>query len=132
VLPVPPPPKPPSPRRRTLAARTDRNLVLTMYAEGWRQKVELHAAVDALVAARSKAHVDPVVTVALRSDGSVESVVFDRSSGVPEIDEAIRLIVQTLSPYDAFPPDLANDYDVVEIRRVWTLETALRLLAAGR
>ncbi len=113
-------------------ARTDRNLVLTMYAEGWRQRIELNAAVDAFVQAKSKPHSDPIVTVALRSDGSVENVVFDRSSGLPEVDDAIRRAVHALAPYGAFPPDLANDYDVIEIRRVWTFETALRLFAGGR
>ena len=133
VMPVaPPPPPPPNVRRRTLVARTDRNVVLTMYAEGWRQRVELNAAVETLNLAKSKSHVDPVVTVALRSDGSVEGVVFDRTSGVPEIDDAIRRIVLALAPYGTFPPDLANDYDVIEIRRVWTFETALRLFAGGR
>ena len=103
-----------------------------MYAESWRQKIELNAAVEALDRAKSKAHADPVVTVAVRSDGSVENVTFDRTSGVPEIDEAIRRIVLALAPYGAFPPDLANDYDVIEIRRVWTFETAVRLFSGGR
>ena len=103
-----------------------------MFAEGWRQRVELNAIVSALNLLKSRPHVDPIVTVAIRSDGSVENVFFDRTSGVPEIDDAIRSIVQALAPYGAFPPDLANDYDVVEIRRVWTFETALRLFAGGR
>jgi len=51
---------------------------------------------------------------------------------VPAIDEAVRLIVQKLAPYSAFPPDVAREYDVIEIRRVWTFETAVRLFAGGR
>ncbi|MGZ3259704.1 MAG: TonB C-terminal domain-containing protein, partial [Croceibacterium sp.] len=129
ALPLPPPT---NTRRRTLFARTDRNVVLTMYAEGWRQRIELNAALDAFKEAKGKPHVDPVVTVALRSDGSVEGIRFDRPSGAAEIDEAIRRIVQALAPYGAFPPDLANEYDVIEIRRVWTFDTALRLFAGGR
>jgi hypothetical protein len=127
-----PPPPPPNVRRRTLLSRTDRNIVLTMYAEGWRQRIEMSAALDQLIAAKDKAHVDPVVTVAMRSDGSVEGVTFNRSSGVPEIDDAIARIVRSLAPYGAFPPDLASEYDVIEIRRVWTFDTALRLFAQGR
>jgi hypothetical protein len=115
-----------------LFARSDRNVVLTMYAEGWRQRIELNAAVEAFREARSKPHVDPIVTVALRSDGSVEGITFDRPSGSAELDEAIRRIVIVLAPYGAFPPDLASEYDVIEIRRVWTFETALRLFAGGR
>jgi len=72
-------------------------------------------------------HADPVVTVAIRSDGSVESVTFVRSSGVPAIDAAVRQIVESQAPYTAFPPLLARDYDVVEIRRTWRFDAAVRL-----
>jgi len=68
-----------------------------------------------------------MVTVAIRRDGSVESVTFVVSSGRPEIDEAIRRIVQGLAPYQAFPPALARDFDVVEIRRTWSFDMAVRL-----
>jgi hypothetical protein len=36
------------------------------------------------------------------------------------------------APYPEFPPDLARDYDVIEIRRLWTLDVAIRLFAGGR
>ena len=68
-----------------------------------------------------------MVTVAIRSDGSVESVTFVLSSGVPEIDEAIRRIVQSQTPYQAFPPALAREFDVIEIRRTWHFDAAVRL-----
>ena len=103
-----------------------------MYAEGWRQRIEMNATLDQLREAKTQPYVDPVVTVALRSDGSVETVTFNRSSGVPAIDEALRHIVQKLAPYSAFPPDVAREYDVIEIRRVWTFDTAIRLFAGGR
>jgi outer membrane biosynthesis protein TonB len=67
------------------------------------------------------------VTVAIRSDGSVESVTFDVSSGVAEVDDAIRRIVEREKPYVAFPAALAGEYDVVEIRRTWRFDTVLRL-----
>ena len=40
-------------------------------------------------------HTNPVVTVAIRSDGSVESVKLQLSSGVPAIDAAIDRIVRS-------------------------------------
>ena len=67
------------------------------------------------------------MTVAVRSDGSVESVTFVLSSGVAAIDEAIRRIVESQVPYQAFPPELAREYDVIEIRRTWHFDTAIRL-----
>jgi len=103
-----------------------------MYAEGWRQKIEMNASVKALGEARERPHADPVVTVALRRDGSVEGVTVTRSSGVPELDDAIRAIVYKLAPFAEFPPDMSREYDVVEIRRVWTFDTAVRLFSGGR
>lgn len=103
-----------------------------MVAEGWRQKIEQNAPFDVLQAAKNGPYENPVVTVALRRDGSVESVIFNRSSGVVAIDNAVRRIVLLLSPFAPFPSDLAMDYDVIEIRRVWTFDVALRLLYGGR
>jgi TonB family protein len=121
-----------SARRRALIGRTEQDLRLRMMAEGWRQKIEQNAPFDLFQAAKSGPYENPLVTVALRRDGSLESVVIDRSSGVPAIDNAVRRIVLMLSPFAPFSSDLAADYDVVEIRRVWTFDTAVRLLYGGR
>ena len=72
-------------------------------------------------------HSNPMVTVAIRSDGSVESVTIVVSSGVPEVDEAIRRIVQSQMPNPAFPPGLSRAFDVIEVRRTWHFDTAVRL-----
>jgi TonB family protein len=69
----------------------------------------------------------PMVTVAVRSDGSIESVTFVTSSGAADVDEAIRRIVESHRPYPAFPPGLAQDFDVIEIRRTWSFDAAVRL-----
>ena len=72
-------------------------------------------------------HARPTVTVAIRSDGSVEKVTFEVSSGVPAIDEAIRKVIASQAPYPAFSPALARQYDVIEIRRTWIFDMAIRL-----
>lgn len=82
---------------------------------------------DMVREALKQPHADPLVTVAIRSDGSVESVIFVHSSGVPALDEAIRRVVDSQKPYDAFPPGLAREYDVIEIRRTWYFDMAIRL-----
>ena len=68
-----------------------------------------------------------MVTVAVRSDGSVESVTFVVSSGVAEVDAAIRRLIESHRPYPAFQPALARDIDVIEIRRTWYFNDAVRL-----
>ena len=114
-------------RRARLFGRTDPNAELTLYAEAWARKIQLNMTFDMVRDAAKRPHTDPLVTVAIRSDGSVESVTFVMSSGVAEIDEAIRRIVQSQVPYQAFPPGLAREFDVIEIRRTWHFDMAIRL-----
>ena len=114
-------------RRGRLFGRSDPNAELILYAEAWARKIELNMSFDTVRALVKTPYTDPMVTVAVRRDGSVESVSFVRSSGLPALDDAIRQVVQNLAPYQAFPPALAREYDVVEIRRTWYFDMAIRL-----
>jgi outer membrane biosynthesis protein TonB len=116
-----------SARRARLWGRVDPNIELVQYAEAWARKIQFNTPVDAVREVAKQPHRDPVVTVAIRSDGSVESVTFVLSSGVAEVDEAIRRMVQSQTPYQAFSPRLAGDFDVIEIRRTWHFDVAVRL-----
>jgi hypothetical protein len=115
-------------RRGRLFGRTDANAELVLYAEAWARKIQLNMTFDMVRDAAKRPHTDPLVTVAIRSDGSVESVTFVLSSGVAEIDEAIRRIraepaalpgvpagAGTRARRDRNPPDLAlrHGYPVV-------------------
>ena len=114
-------------RRGRLFGRTDANAELILYAEAWSRKIHFNMGFEKVREAAMQPHTDPMVTVAIRSDGSVESVTFVRSSGVPAIDEAIRRIVLDQTPYLPFQPALAREYDVIEIRRTWHFDSAIRL-----
>ena len=116
-----------SARRGRLLGRADPNAELVLYAEAWARKIQLNMTIDQVREVAQQRHASPLVTVAIRQDGSVEAVTFVVSSGVPQIDEAIRRIVQSQAPYPAFAPALARDFDVIEIRRNWTFDTAVRL-----
>ena len=114
-------------RRARLWGRGDPNVELVLYAEGWARKIQSSTPVETVREVAKKPHTHPMLTVAIRSDGSVESVTFVISSGVAEVDEAIRRIVQSHEHYQAFPPALAREYDVIEIRRTWHFDDAVRL-----
>ncbi len=114
-------------RRYRLFGRTDPNADLILYAEAWARKIQLNMTFDLVREAAKQPHTDPVVTVAIRSDGSVESVTFVKSSGVAALDEAIRRVVQSQTPYQEFPAGLAREFDVIEIRRTWYFDVAIRL-----
>ncbi len=121
------PPSASSMRRGRLLGRSDPNAELVLYAEAWARKIQLNVAIESVRELVSRPHANPVVTVALRRDGSVESISFVVSSGVAELDEGIRRIVQAQAPYQAFSPALAGEYDVIEIRRTWYFDSAVRL-----
>jgi len=114
-------------RRVRLWGRTDPNVELVQYAEAWARKIQLNTAVEKIREVVKRPHTPSMVTVAVRSDGSVESVIFVVSSGVAEIDEAIRRIVESQKPYSAFPRALSRDFDVIEIRRTWYFDSGVRL-----
>jgi chemotaxis protein histidine kinase CheA len=116
-----------SARRYRLFGRTDPNAELILYAEAWARKIQLNMTFDMVREPAKQRHADPHVTVAIRRDGSVESVTFVQSSGVAAIDDAIRRIVYSQAPYQVFPPALASEYDVIEIRRTWYFDVAIRL-----
>jgi hypothetical protein len=116
-----------SARRYRLFGRTDPNAEVVLYADAWSRKIELNMTFDMVRELAKQPHNNPVVTVAIRSDGSVESVTFVVPSGVAALDEAIRRVVQSQAPYQVFPPGLARELDVIEIRRTWYFDMAIRL-----
>jgi TonB family protein len=114
-------------RRGWLFGRADPNPDLILYAEAMSHKIETNMILDKVRDVVKQPHNEPIVTMAIRSDGSVEKVTFVVSSGVPAIDEAIRQVVASQAPFAPFPPNLARQYDVIEIRRTWIFDVAIRL-----
>lgn len=117
-----------STRRRSLFGSAEQDVGLRMYVDSWRWKLERYGTLNYPPSAWAKAPENPVVTVAIRSDGSLEEVFIHRSSGLRELDEAVRRIARLYAPYGVFPPELARRYDVIEIRRVWFFGETLRIL----
>ena len=114
-------------RRVRVWGRTHPNEAVIQYAEAWARKIQLNTAFEAVREVAKRPHTPPMVTVAIRSGGSVESVTFVVSSGVAAIDDAVRQIVESQKPYPAFPAALAREFDVIEIRRTWAFDGAFRL-----
>lgn len=114
-------------RRGWLFGRADANGDLVLYAEAMSRKIEKNMTFEMIRDVIKQAHNRPTVTIAVRADGTVEKVSFVTSSGVAAIDEAIRKIIASQAPYGAFPPSLARQYDVIEIRRTWIFDIAIRL-----
>lgn len=123
-----PPPASARERRYSVFGGFERDIQIRMYVEGWKQKIERNGNLNYSSTAYQQARAEPIVTVVIRSDGSVEDIVIHRSSGRADLDQAVRNIVRLNARYAAFPPQIAAQYDVLEIRRIWSFEEHLKLL----
>lgn len=108
------------PKRQFIGARTQAYR-FAQYVEQWRQKVEQVGNRNYPQAARVQGLYGQLqMTVAIRADGSIETVTIQRSSGHKLLDEAAKRIVQLAAPFDVFSPELRRDTDILSITRTWT------------
>jgi protein TonB len=116
------------PRKKFIGARVE-EYRFAQYVEDWRQKVERIGNLNYPAAARGRLYGNLVLTAIIRSDGSLDRVEVNRSSGQKVLDEAARRIVELAAPYPAFPDAIRRDTDILEITRTWSFTTSDRLQA---
>ncbi len=108
------------PKRKFIGART-KEYRFAMYVESWRQKVERIGNMNYPEAARAqKLYGQLRMTVSIKADGSLESVVIDQASPHDVLNEAAKRIVELAAPYAVFPEDIKKDTDILSITRTWT------------
>ncbi len=107
------------PRKEFIGARA-REYRFAQYVEGWRMKVERLGNVNYPEDARGRLYGSLILTVSIKTDGTLEAVEVNRSSGHQVLDRAAERIVRMAAPYAAFPPDIRKDTDVLVITRTWT------------
>ena len=118
------------PRRKFIGARTE-GVVYAEYVDKWRQRIEkVGTQYFPEEARRRQLYGSLVMTVHLRSDGSVEKIEIDRSSGSRLLDLAARRAVDLAGPFPPFPPAVRKDWDILSISRTFSYtRTDLELLA---
>ncbi len=119
------------PRVKNLGTRAE-EYRFAQYMEDWRLKVERVGTLNYPEAAKGKLYGNLMLSVRIRSDGSVERVEVTRSSGHKILDDAARRIVQMASPYAAFPSDIRRDTDILEIERIWNFTSSNQLETKSR
>ena len=108
------------PKRKYVGARAE-EYRLARYVEDWRAKIERVGNLNYPEAARDlQLYGSLLLTVSIRSDGSVENVEVNKSSGRKILDAAAVKIVEMGAPYAPFPPDIKRDTDILHITRTWT------------
>ena len=106
------------PRKKNIGTRAD-EYRFAQYVENWRQKVERVGTLNYPEAAKGRIYGSLTLTVVIKSDGSVDKVEINRTSGHKILDDAARRIVTMAGPYAAFPPEIRRDTDILEITRSW-------------
>ena len=108
------------PKRRFVGARAE-EYRFARYVEDWRLKVESIGNRNYPEAARAqKLYGNLLLTVGIRANGSIETVVVDRTSGQKILDLAAVRIVEMGGPYAPFPPNISRDTDILYITRTWS------------
>jgi protein TonB len=115
------------PKRKFIGARTQ-EYRYAQYVEDWRAKVERIGNLNYPEIARTqKIYGSLTLTVSIRSDGSVEDIEINRSSGQRILDASAVRIVKLSAPFSPFPPDIAKDTDILSITRTWTFTSSDKL-----
>jgi len=117
------------PKRRFVGARAE-EYRFARYVEDWRLKIERIGNLNYPEAARQqRVYGSLLLTVSIRSDGSVENVEVNRTSGSRILDAAAKKIVEMSGPFASFPPDIRRDTDILHITRTWTFTKGDALVA---
>lgn len=107
------------PKRTFVGARTMESR-FALYVDGWRVKVERVGNINYPQEARDRnIQATLQMTVAIKSNGDIENIEINRSSGHKFLDRAAMRIVRMSAPFDPFPPNLKKDTDVLHITRTW-------------
>lgn len=107
------------PRKKFIGARVE-EYRFAQYVEDWRQKVERIGNLNYPAAARGQMYGSLVLTVVIKSNGELERVEVNRSSGKKVLDQAAVRIVKMAAPYADFPAAIRRDTDIIEITRTWS------------
>jgi protein TonB len=111
------------PRKKFIGARTE-EYIAAQYLEDWRQKVERIGNLNYPEAAKGRLYGNLLLYVEIKSDGNLERVEVQRSSGHRILDEAALRIVRMAAPYGSFSAELKRQTDIVAFARTWVFTKA--------
>jgi periplasmic protein TonB len=107
------------PRKTFIGARTQ-EYRFAQYIEEWRTKIQRIGTLNYPANRAGRLYGNLLVSVEIKSDGTVQSASVVRSSGKKDLDDAALRIIQLASPFAPFPPDIRKDTDILVINRTWS------------
>jgi protein TonB len=119
------------PRRAFVGANT-KEYVFARYVEDWAAKIERIGNQNYPEAARRQGIYGSLrLTVSLYSDGRVEKIDINQSSGSKILDSAAIQIVRMGAPYAPFPKEMRDKVDILGITRTWIFTRSDRLVGGS-
>ncbi len=107
------------PRRKAINASTQ-EYIYASYLTTWRKKVERIGNLNYPdEAKRKKLYGDLLLHVAVRADGTVQTIRVVHSSGHKILDDAAIRIVRLAAPFAPFPAEIRKQVDILDITRTW-------------
>lgn len=111
------------PRIRRLTSVATKKSEDALYLNNWRERIESIGNRNYPQRAREQEIYGEVqLMLALLPNGEISELKVLRSSGHKLLDEAAIRIAQLAAPYDAFPPEMRKQVDVLEIIRTWRFQ----------
>ena len=92
---------------------------LASWVERWQRKVEYVGNSFYPEKAKGKIRGTLILTAAIKSDGKVESIDIERSSGYELLDMSAKRILALGAPFDPFGAELKSHADIIYITRKW-------------
>lgn len=115
------------PRHKYITANT-REYIFASYEDSWRVKVERIGNLNyPEEAKKDQISGTLLLDVAIRTDGTLESIKVLRSSGNPVLDEGAIHIVNLAAPFAPFSKEMREDIDILHITRAWQFKNGRRL-----
>ena len=97
------------PQRATALAADSRQYAYAEYLVNWTRRVERIGTLNFPTAARrAGVTASPVIQMVISADGRLRSAHIQHSSGYPDLDQAALEVLKLASPFDPFPPDMAE------------------------
>ncbi len=107
-------------RRELLVTPNTRSSEVAVYLDAWKRRIEQVGTLNFPNEARRRGlSGNPLIEVALASNGGLVRAAVRRSSGHVELDQAAMEILKLATPFEAFPQELAARHEVLRFAYEW-------------
>ena len=116
------------PRIRRLTSVSAKSAIDAQYLDDWRRRIErignIHYPEEAK---RNRLYGELRLAVSIMPNGYVDDIEILQSSGTRILDDSAMRIVRLAAPFQAFPSELSQEIDKLEIIRTWRFVPGNRL-----